>query len=397
MKKNLLFFVFIFFFASCDKKQGVGVTSFVNEENVVVVSIPKPDYDNQHFFDVTQYADSVKFIKLETTNENIIGRVDGLLFSKDYIIVTDRQTASILFFDYDGTYSHKIHKRGQAGDEYIRLSHVMLDRENDMLIVLDMDLRAMLYYDFQGNLISRIDRFCDGTVIRDIINLSSGDFLCYRQDGLGSELEWQAGVWKVKKDGSFDKFIYTVDFDYESTFVQYPYHLSELPDNKVSFVDQNQTAVFYVDDNDVAYKRVQFKLPGKTEADFPEEDSKSEGYYSIFTNQEKGDFIFTEWITPGGKMINTILTKNTGKLEAGVAFSPFAFGFFLPIGSFLKNNDPNIYSSWFSPMVINEFLKEGDHLPDNLRQMAEKVIEGIPSNEIENSNPIIQLLYIKNN
>ncbi len=393
MKKSFIFLLSIFAFVSCDMKQDTSITSFVNEENIIVVSVPEPDYTNQHFFDVTQYADSVKFVRLETTDENIIGRVSNLLFSEDYIIVADRQTASIFFFDYDGNYSHKIHKRGQGGDEYISLSHVMLDRKNDIIIVHDLELGAMLYYDFQGNLTSRISQFCDRMVARDIINLPTGDFLCYRQDALGEEDKYQAGIWRAKKDGSFDQFIYTIDYDYKSTFVQYAYHLSELPDNKVSFVDQNQTAVFYVDDNNIVHKRVQFNLPGKTEADFPYESSKDEGYYSIFTSQEKGNFIFTQWITPGGKGMNTILTKSTGKLEVGVAFSPFAFGLFLPIGSFVKNNDPHICSSWFSPIVVNEFLK-GD-LPEDLRKKAEKTIEGIPSNEIEDANPIIQLLYIK--
>ena len=392
MGKILYLFILTLFFTACDRKQR-SVTSFVNEENVIVVSIPEPDYGDQHLFDVTQYADSVRFIQLETTDESLIARITELLFSKDYIIVADRQTASILFFDYNGNYSHKIHKRGQGVGEYLRLSHVMLDRKNDIIIVHDLDFRALLYYDFQGNHISTTRDFCDGMVARDIINLPSGDFLCYRQDKLGGERKWQAGIWKAKKDGSFDEFIYTTDFDYQSNFVQHSYNLSQLPSGGISFVDQNQTAVFYVDDDNLVYKRVEFKLPGKTEADFPKEDKREEGCYSIFTSQEKGNFIFTQWIDPQNRMFQTIFTKSTGKLEAGMNFNPFAFGVFIPGGSFVRNNNPNVSSSWFSPVMVDQFLK--GEAPEELKRMAGKVIEGIPSGQIEDSNPIIQLLYIK--
>lgn len=392
--KKLLLCLFVCAVTACNsKKQDV---SYVNKENAITVSVPKPDYANQHLFDATKYADSVKFVRLETSDDNLIASISGLFFTDDYIIVFDRKTGSILFFDYDGNYSHKIRRRGRGNMEYLRLSHVMVDNNNKVIIVHDLDSKATLYYDFNGKPISKTSNFCNGMVARDIINLPSGDFLCYRQDKLGEELEWQAGVWKAKKDGTFDKFIYTHNFDYESCFVQYTYHLSQLPNGKISFVDQNQTAVFYID-GDVVYKRVQFKLPGKTEADFPGIKNKDKGdeYYTIASNQEKGDFIFTQWKDEENRVFETILTKSTGALEVGMTFSPFAFNQILPGGRFVKNNNPYIHSSWFSPSVLEQFIKNSPQLQLESKLKAQKLIEGIPSNQLDYSNPIIQLLYIK--
>ncbi|MDH8701881.1 hypothetical protein M2138_001232 [Dysgonomonadaceae bacterium PH5-43] len=370
-----------------------GANTFINEENVIVASVSKPDYINQHFFDASQYADSVKFIRLETTDESLIGGITELLFDDDYVIVADRKTASIFFFDYEGNYSHKINRRGQGEGEYLSLSHVMLDKENDEIIILDMNLRALLRYDYQGNQISKISNFDDDMVPRDIIKLPSGDFLCYRQDRLGDEEKWQAGVWKVKKDGSLDKFIYTLDFDTNSSFVQSVYHLSYLHDGKISFVDQNKTAVFSIDENDIVSKIVEFKVPGKTLAEMPTVDKSDGGYYSIFCSEEKGDYIFTQWIDPENRVFQTILTKSTGKIETGMAFYPFVFGTHLPGNSFVRNNNPKISSSYFYPSTILQYTQLD--LPDEYKQPAEKIIEGMTLEEIEDSNPIIQLLYIK--
>lgn len=393
MRKLLLYFISISLVAACNNKKQ-GVTSYVNEDNLITVSVPKPDYVNQHFFDPAKYADSVKFVWLKNSDDNLIATISELLFTDDYIIVADRRTASILFFDHNGNYSHKINKRGRGHGEYLSLGRVMLDSENKNIIVYDMEPRAMLYYDFEGKFISKIDDFCDRMLARDIINLPSGDFMCYRQDKLGAAPQGQAGTWITKKDGIFNKFIYTFDFNYKSTFVHDVYNLSVLPNNRISFVDQNQTAVFYID-NDKVYKSVQFKLPGKTEADFPEENSeKTEGrYYSIADSQEKGDYIFTNWKDDQNRGFQTILKKRTGELETGMAFSPIAFDQFIPGGRFVRNNDPYIYSTWFSPSTVKQFLK--GNIPEEFKLKAQKIIEEIPSEHMEESNPIIQLLYIK--
>ncbi|MDR0955218.1 MAG: 6-bladed beta-propeller [Rikenellaceae bacterium] len=393
MKKIVLFLLFVPLFFSCGG--GPSETSYVNEENTLVVSVPRPDYVNQHFFDAEKYADSVKFVRLETTDDNLISNVSELLFAEESIIVVDYPTASILFFDYNGHYLRKIQRRGRGPGEYLELSRVMLDAD-DNLIVYDAELRAMLYYDSEGKFLSITEDFCDGMLARDIINLPSGDFLCYRQDDLNrepeSKREFRAGLWVAKKDGAFDRFIYPFDFEYKSNFVQYNYHLSQLPDGVVSFVDQNQTAVFYIED-DVVYKRVQFELPGKTEADFAGQEKQLEGYFAIFTNQEKGDYLFTRWIDDNNRSFHTILTKSTGELETGMTFNLMAFGEFLPAGSFVRNNNPHILSTWFYPYAVEEFVQ--GNFPEEFTSKAQALIEGIPADQIENANPILQLLYIK--
>ncbi len=389
MRKILLLSLVVFCSVSCREKGNV-------------VSVPKPDYADPHLFDAEKYADSVRFVRLETTDDNLIGSVGELFFTDDYIIVVDnRQTSSIFFFDHDGNYSHKIHRQGRGPGEYLDFFHVLLDREREVLYLYDISKQAMQLYDFEGNFLSAIENFGErGNPPGGIYLLPSGDFLCYNQEDIGQTLseeepeltsdpKSQAGLWLVKSDGRFDRFVYPV-VDTHSIYVP-PYHLSALPDGGISFVDQNQPAVFHVHGDQVT-KVVEFEMPGNTAADFTYPDILDQSYYFMFGSQEKGDFIFTEWIDDQDREFSTIFTKSTGEVETGLNFGPVAFGQYLPYGTrFVRNNDPYICSSWFSPALVDEYIKDNpEHAPE-----AQKLIEGIPAGQIENSNPILQLLYIK--
>jgi hypothetical protein len=270
----------------------------------------------------------------------------------------------------------------------------MLDPQTNWLRVYDGSSRTMITYDLQGTTLATRSNFCDGMVIRDMIMLPNGDYLCYRQDELGVGPELQAGLWIANEDGDFDRFLYPFDFDYESDMVQFWYHLSYLPDGSISFVDQNQTDVFQVTDS-VVYKTVQFDVPGKTKADFPGEfEGQEHPYFSIFDSQEKGDYIFTEWTEDQSRRLyRTILTKSTGEIEAGMAFDLSAWGQFIFPGMFVRNNDPYISTSTFTPAQVEAYLQSG--FPEEMQAQLKALIAGIPADQIENANPILQLLYIK--
>jgi hypothetical protein len=57
---------------------------------------------------VSQIFDEVKFIPLETTKESIFGRINMLKVIKDYFLVFDYNTKSVLIFQENGKYKTKI-------------------------------------------------------------------------------------------------------------------------------------------------------------------------------------------------------------------------------------------------------------------------------------------------
>lgn len=69
----------------------------------------------------------VKFVKLETTGNNLIGSISQILFSQNKIIIVDWEVSkSITVYDESGRFLNKIGALGQGPEEYVFLRHVAL-------------------------------------------------------------------------------------------------------------------------------------------------------------------------------------------------------------------------------------------------------------------------------
>jgi hypothetical protein len=95
------------------------------------------------------------FVKLETTNNNLIGQISQVLFLNNMIIVVDNVTShSICVFDINGKFKTKIGNRGQGAGEYISCYHVALVPNSDIIAVLDDKLAKIHYYKIDGTYLS---------------------------------------------------------------------------------------------------------------------------------------------------------------------------------------------------------------------------------------------------
>ena len=96
----------------------------------------------------------VKFVKLETTGNNLIGSISQILFSQNKIIIVDWEVSkSITVYDESGRFLNKIGALGQGPEEYVFLRHVALTPDKSMVVVLDMGSRSMKYYSIDGRFI----------------------------------------------------------------------------------------------------------------------------------------------------------------------------------------------------------------------------------------------------
>lgn len=367
---------------------------FSGEESCINIKINSKNisFDSPVSLNMDSYVDSVKFVKLETTEKNQLSTITELFFTKEWIIVLDASSSSIHFFDYAGNYSHTVSKRGGGPGEYTRISRLIVDVEKELLMVYDVNQRKLIKFDFNGNYIHSINTFSNGALIRDLIQLPDGRFICYRQDAESSSSEYGGGLWIVSKDGSYEKNIYPITTNYPFRFSEYWYHLYHLPNGEIGFVDQNQTSIYVIRDDSVS-KRVSFTLPGKTAADFIGNERVDEGFFMIMSSQEKGGFIFTDWSSDKGYGFVTVVSKKDGKMESGASFDPLMKGYFIPGGRPVRNNSLSIHTSWFLPSHLKPHLDE--KAPVSIREAAKTILSGMSEQEIDESNPIIQLLYIK--
>jgi hypothetical protein len=88
--------------------------------------------------------DDIFFVKLETTDNSLIGQISQILFTSDRIIVVDRFVANaVTVFDQSGKFLNTIGNFGQAPHEYTYLGQVCLTPDKTMLVIYDT---SMKYY-----------------------------------------------------------------------------------------------------------------------------------------------------------------------------------------------------------------------------------------------------------
>lgn len=130
---------------SCNKQGDVvGVDTSVLEEIVI-------DPQQGNFISMDSIIEKIEYVKLETTDNNLIGKISQLLFAENLLIVVDGEnTKSIYFFDIHGSFKHSICNIGNGPGEYVEISNVCVVPGKRQLAVLDRLQRRIIYYQFDG-------------------------------------------------------------------------------------------------------------------------------------------------------------------------------------------------------------------------------------------------------
>jgi hypothetical protein len=134
-------------------------------EGQVISVFPKKE-DMRHF-DLSPYLDSIKYVKLELTDESIIGNINKLIIYEDRIYILDDQTYSLFIFDMDGKYLNKIATVGQGPGEYIQLDFFDIDRDSKQIVLTDLMEYWVMRYDMDRNFLYRqkIPVWCEGVSV----------------------------------------------------------------------------------------------------------------------------------------------------------------------------------------------------------------------------------------
>jgi hypothetical protein len=126
---------------------------------------------------IDDHFDVKKIVPLETTTESNIVYISKVFSSDHNIIILDNFGNAILFFDADGNFISKISRIGRGPGEYINLSDMMVDFENEEIRVLDgCDTKKMITYSFTGEFLSeRGVNMCADSFYR----LNDGSYVFY--------------------------------------------------------------------------------------------------------------------------------------------------------------------------------------------------------------------------
>lgn len=94
----------------------------------------------------------VEFLKLGKTGDVLIGGVDKLWITEQYVIVADKMKSQAIFvFDREGNAQAVINRLGRGPQEYTHLTDVILTPDEEKIVVLDNHKKKLLFYNMTGD------------------------------------------------------------------------------------------------------------------------------------------------------------------------------------------------------------------------------------------------------
>lgn len=123
MKDLIIFFCLCLCLFSCEQ-------NVRNQTDCAKIQLPLGQKENR--INLSEIADSIQYIPLETKDGCLIGNIDKILQTdeNEYLIVDKEISASIFLFDKTGTFLHKIGNRGGAKGEYVTIEDVAYYKGN---------------------------------------------------------------------------------------------------------------------------------------------------------------------------------------------------------------------------------------------------------------------------
>jgi len=128
LRQVLVIIIVAIFFSGCVKH-----TSKTASSEVININ----PYESEDSVNLSEIADSVKCIRLQTDSNNIMGRVREIIVRKKYIYAFDVSQQIIFVFDKTGKYVSKLNKRGDGPDEYVFMGPVFIDDNEEFIELID--------------------------------------------------------------------------------------------------------------------------------------------------------------------------------------------------------------------------------------------------------------------
>jgi hypothetical protein len=156
--KNILFVLIYLSLAACNHQQNA------NRKNNSGINYLTEDYsklkrinvspDDSLFF-IDSLLSEPRFIKLETNNNCLIGKIDKIICDDSLLFVIDQTISHTIFiYDLSGKFKGKISKRGKGPREFLEIMDVAIVPSKKQLALLDVRSRKINYYSYQGEFLS---------------------------------------------------------------------------------------------------------------------------------------------------------------------------------------------------------------------------------------------------
>jgi hypothetical protein len=160
MKTSIIFFVVsLLILGGCQQHKCKGIDDFS-----INIKVGSENYQKEIVY--SSLFDSVKYVKLEMSNESLIGIIAKIRVAEDRIFILDQRLRTLLAFSDTGKFLWKINKIGNGPGEYTEI--IDFDLKNDKLYLFDPN-RNVLEFDLSGNFIKSypLKRFGTSMAVND--------------------------------------------------------------------------------------------------------------------------------------------------------------------------------------------------------------------------------------
>lgn len=149
--KYLSFFIFLLFLSSCGSKgeeQNSSSRSNIDEFRSYPIDLAAPKIK------FTELIEAVEIVRLEETEESLLGNVYNIAFHNDLIVFPNVREKSLYFFNSKGDYIKTLNKHGDGPLEYSSLWSYWF--KGDTLKIYDNERPRVISYDLDGNYLREI-------------------------------------------------------------------------------------------------------------------------------------------------------------------------------------------------------------------------------------------------
>jgi len=395
-KVFLVIFVSIFF--SCHRKESHNSKPVIAGEPITKIKLSnnKADYFVERIH-LSEFIDSVKFIKLETTEESLVGSITKVLFVDEKMVIINEMGGEIFLFDNNGNFIRKIANRGRGPGEYLNITSCNYNSERQILSIFSDVASKLLLYNLNGDFIKEvIFKTENGAAIRDIIDLSNGNYLGFN-NLLSSMAGNCSGLWEMSSEGKFVRNLFK--YDTEALYAHNPYYsnLWRLSDGTIAIRDPMYHDIYHYNEGEIK-RYISYELNYDNQLSLTPENINDVKHVRCMTAQEGSNYIISHWIVlpadPELIPLFSLYDKRLNKIRFTEAFDDSEMDAIWP-GGLVDSCMDNAVLSMLSGLRIIKLLSENSY-SDNVKRALNNLIEGMREDEIENMNPILEILYLKN-
>ncbi len=386
MKKiYILVFSIILFSCHSDRQ-----SQSLNKNNVPIKKTIDVQINEEPFS--LNHNDNIKYIMLESTENNFIDEISKLIFFNEYIAVLDNRGKTYLFND-DGSFVTEISKKGRGPGESLYTTDIFISHTDSSFYILDSGSPKLIIKDYKLNTLSEhiipFYTFC-------FLKQETNEYWFFMNNQVNYP---ESSPNLIKTNSTLEILEHKLPIEFEDLgMTDYP-SFSRIKENGAIFSLPLDYNIYCIDNDNLFRYKVSFgkhnlpkKMTNPLKQKFPNVKEKYEQHLEtlnhidnfnyvahIISVLENDNYIYFQF-EKKRKWYSALLNKNNMQINNGLVPTFFRRPMIL--------NDNNQLISVLYPYLFNKAIEANDlFITNDLKNIIE--------NDKDIKNPIIEIIQIE--